>query len=374
MALKSQVLKSVEARLNETLRPELAQGWDNVGLLVGDPGAAVRRLMLCIDLTPAVLREAQARRTELVLAYHPPIFEPVKSVRSDRQEVIYQAIRSNIAIYSIHTALDVLPGGTSDALADLVDLIDRKPVDLVEKTGGGTKSKLVVFVPYEIKVVEKVSLAIFRAGAGRIGEYSCCSFLAAGNGTFLGSEKTHPAVGKAGQFETVEEMRIEVVVENRVLPEVVRALKAAHPYEEPAYDIYPLAKVAGEELGLGRIGRLAKPMDLKTIAARIKGRTGLKHLQIVDGGKKKLSRVAVGPGSCGKMLEALEGKIDLFITGEVRHHGALAAVGKGTSVICLGHGNSERIALKGLQHLLKSSLPGLDISISNRDADPLTIY
>ncbi len=373
MKAKPMALKNVEAQLNKTLRPELAQSWDNVGLLVGDPEQIVRRMTLCIDLTPAVLREAQARRAELILAYHPPIFEAIKTVRADRQEVIFQAVRSNIAVYAIHTALDVLPSGTSDALADLVDLVDRKPVEAVERKGGGKKSKFVVFVPYDIKHVEKVSLAIFEAGAGRIGEYSCCSFLTAGNGTFLGSEKSHPAVGKAGQFETVEEMRIEVVADNAVLPEVIRAVKAVHPYEEPAFDIYPLAEVGGEDLGLGRIGRLAKPADLKTVAGMVKRRTGLKHLQVVDAGTGKLSRAAVGPGSCGKMLDPLEGKIDLFITGELRHHNGLDAARKGISVICLGHGNSERIALKGLQNLLTSTLPDLDISISNRDVDPLTI-
>jgi dinuclear metal center YbgI/SA1388 family protein len=330
-------------------------------------------MMLCIDLTPAVLREVQSRRAELVLAYHPPIFEAIKTVRADRQEVIFQAVRSNIAVYSIHTALDVLPGGTSDALADMVDLIDRKPVEMIETKRTGLKSKFVVFVPYDIQQVEKVSLAIFGAGAGRIGEYSCCSFLSAGNGTFLGSKNSHPAVGKAGEFETVEEMRIEVVAENAVLPEVVRAVKGVHPYEEPAYDIYPLAEQAGEELGLGRIGRLAKPANLKTVAGLVKRRTGLKHLHVVDAGAGKLSRAAVGPGSCGKMLESLEGKIDLFITGELRHHSGLDAARKGISVICLGHGNSERLALKGLQKILMQSLPDLDISISTRDADPLVI-
>ncbi|MFA5865016.1 MAG: Nif3-like dinuclear metal center hexameric protein [Phycisphaerae bacterium] len=371
MREQSMMLKSVEKILNEILQPQLAQGWDNVGLLVGDRGDKVRRMLVCIDLTAAVLAEAKSHRAELILVYHPPIFEPLKRICAEGQEIIFQAIRSKIAIYAIHTALDVLSGGTSDVLADLVDMAERKPIEIVSSPGG--KSKLVVFVPYEAKALEKVSLAIFQAGGGQIGEYSCCSFLTAGHGTFKGSMKTHPAVGKAGQFESVEEMRMEVVVDNEKLPEVVRAMKAVHPYEEPAYDIYPLVNEAGENPGIGRIGQLPKTMDLKTIAAMIKKRTGLKFLQVADCGKKKLQRIAVGPGSCGKMLEQLAGKIDLFITGEIRHHTALAACRDGISIICLGHGNSERLALKPLRKILMDKLPEVEVVISTRDSDPLSI-
>ncbi len=371
MNLKSIPLGRIESVLNRMLRPELAQSWDNVGLLAGDPRQGIKRMLLCIDLTPAVLREAQTRRVQMILAYHPPIFEPLKTIRADRQEVIFQALKSRIAVYAIHTALDALPGGTSDALADIVDLTDRKPIEIV--TQPSKRSKLVVFVPYDAKQLQEVSLAIFGAGGGQIGEYSCCSFLSAGHGTFMGSEKTHPAVGKAGKFESVEEMRMEIIVDNAKLPDVIRAMKSAHPYEEPAYDVYPVTTVPDQELGIGRIGKLPKPMSLQGIVATVKRQTKLKSVLVTDGGKAKISRVAVGPGSCGKMLEQLAGKIDLFITGEIRHHTALAAQQAGTSVICLGHGNSERIALKGLKKILAPEFRDQEILISNRDADPQVI-
>jgi dinuclear metal center YbgI/SA1388 family protein len=340
-------------------------------LLTGDPRQGIKRALLCIDLVPEVLEEAQNRRVELVLAYHPPIFEGLKKIRADREPVIYEAVRSRTAIYAIHTALDVLPGGTSDVLADLVDLVNRSPVEMAGSSST-KQSKLVVFVPYEAKQLQNVSLAIFKAGGGHIGEYSCCSFLSAGHGTFLGGPHTHPAIGQHGKLETVEEIRMEVVVDNAKLSEVVQAMKAAHPYEEPAYDIIPLAGV-GEELGIGRVGDLPARTNLKSVVAAIKRRTGLKNVQVVDAGRSTLSRVAVGPGSCGKMLDRLAGQIDLFITGEIRHHTALAARQAGTSVICLGHGNSERIALAGLKKMIAGPLEGLEVMISKSDADPLTI-
>jgi len=369
---KKSTLKTVKLVKNvfdRILHPELARDWDNVGLLVGDPDQRVSRILLCIDLTAAVLREAQARRVQMILAYHPPIFTALKNIRADRQEIIFQAIRANIAVYAIHTALDVLPGGTSDVLADLIDLRDRRPIEAVDLPSN--QSKVVIFVPAQAEVLSKVSQALFRVGAGVIGQYAGCSFLTPGHGTFIGSEESHPAVGRAGNFETVEEMRLEVIAENDKLPAVVRAIRENHPYEEPAFDVYPLKAVS--ELGIGRVGVLATPTTLKKVVDQIKKRTRLHHLQIADAANGQLIRAAVGPGSCGKMLDVLEGKIDLFVTGEVRHHDALSATRSGISIICLGHGNSERITLNTLQKILARSLPDVEFFTSARDVDPLAI-
>ncbi len=365
---KTYILKDVISEFDRVLKPQLAMDWDNVGLLVGDPNRRVGKVLLCIDLTPAVLREAVSLRASLVLAYHPPLFKPIKTIRADRQPVLFDAIRSNIAIYSIHTALDMLPGGTSDVLADLVDLKNRLPIEECAKKNN--KSKLVVFVP--TSAAEKVAKSLFAIGAGRIGEYDSCSFCTAGLGTFRGSEKSHPVIGHAGHFETVDEIRLEVVVENNKIPAAVAAIRKTHPYEEPAFDIYPCTTVPDVKYGLGRIGELGKAVNLKTIISQIKRRTKLKCLQIADAGVKSIRRVAVGPGSCGDLIAPLAGNIDLFITGEVKHHIALEAVRAGISVICLGHGNSERIALPALRDMVRTNLPGMDFILSLRDKDPLT--
>jgi dinuclear metal center YbgI/SA1388 family protein len=369
MVAKSYKLKHIVHQLNTLLRPELAQEWDNVGLLVGDPDSSVSRVLLCIDLTPAVLREAQTLRTQLILAYHPPLFKPIKTLRADRQEVLFQTARSNIAVYSIHTALDVLPGGTSDVLADLIDLQDRNPVQMLPNRCD--RSKVVVFVPSG--AVEKVADALFSVGAGIIGEYDQCSFRTQGIGTFRGNLNSNPVIGRPGHFEKVEEVRLDVLADNKILPQVIDAIHRSHPYEEPAFDICPRTDASTLGLGIGRVGKLASPVDLPTLVNRIKRRTKLKHLQIADAGNSKISRIAVGPGSCGDMIAGLKGKIDLFITGEVRHHDALEALRSDISVICLGHGNSERITLKPLARTLAESLPPIQFHLSDRDIDPLTL-
>jgi len=359
---------SVEQRLNSLLRIELAESWDNVGLLIGDRKRSVGRVMLCVDLTREVLAEAGARRADFVLSYHPPIFDPLRSVLADGQGVIYRAVKADLAVYVVHTAFDMIPGGTSDALADIVELKEGKPIRPISRSG---QSKLVVFVPEE--QVDRVASAMFAAGAGVIGEYSCCSFRTSGKGTFLGSEKTRPAVGQAGKFESVAEIRLEVLIDDGKLAEVVRRMRKAHPYEEPAFDVYPLTRIE-EDCGLGRTGKLARPMKFKSVLTLIKRRTGLKRLVAAPVRSSETIRTAaVCPGSCGKLAGEIAGRVDLYLTGELRHHDALALIWKGTNVVCLGHGNSERLGLKNLSEIVHREFPNLKIFASSRDADPLRI-
>jgi len=368
MSAKTFTVGQVEQCLNLRLRPELAESWDNVGLLIGDRSGPVRRMMICLDLTVPVVRAARARRADFVLAYHPPIFDPLKSVLADRHPVIYQAIRAGLAVYAIHTAYDMIADGTSDALADLLDLKDRLPI---RPTTRSDRSKLVVFIPEDH--VDRVASAMFEAGAGVIGGYTRCSFRTTGRGTFLGDKTTHPSVGQAGTFETVAEVRLEVLVDNGKLSDVVRGITRAHPYEEPAFDIYPLAGL-DPHIGLGRIGRLARPGNLRTLVARLKRKTALKAITPVTADPDRaITTAAVCPGSCGDLARKVAGTVDLYLTGELRHHDALALRERGTNVICLGHGNSERPGLTRLCKTLQAQLGQLTIFLSDRHADPLVI-
>jgi putative NIF3 family GTP cyclohydrolase 1 type 2 len=393
----------------EKLAPlDLAESWDNVGLLAGDRAAGVRKLLLCIDLTEAVLHEAATLKAEMVLAYHPLIFKPIARVTAEQSPLVYQAIRRRLAVYCPHTALDAAPGGADDVLADVLGLVDRRPLLPIRRPGG---YKVVIFAPAEAH--DAVSRAAFDAGAGRIGKYYDCGFFGHGVGTFCGGPGTHPTIGQPGRREAVEEVRLEMLAPADRLAEVLRAARAAHPYEEPAIDIYPLQDVP-EGCGSGRVGRLRQPATIESLVRRIKRAAKLSRVLIAQprgqgagmsvrrspsaraiaqpgaagpcvqagdsparrgGGRGMLvTTAAVAAGAAGSRHEAaLAAGASFLLTGEMRHHDALAAVAAGLTVVCLGHSNSERIALASLAQRLRTALPKLQVVRSQHDADPFQI-
>lgn len=352
----------------ESIAPvRLAESWDNVGLLTGDPAQEVTRTLLTIDYTSAVADEAQHLQSDLIIAYHPPIFEPLKRVVAE--SLVYDAIRRGVAIYSPHTALDVAEGGTNDMLADAVGIGERQPLKMISPKS--SQYKLVVFVPE--KEVEKVSDALFAAGAGRIGHYSACSFQSKGTGTFFGEAGTHPAVGKSGARENVPEVKIETVVPIEKVEEVLRALRAVHPYEQPAFDLQVLA-AAPEGMGMGRVGPLRQPSSRAELFERIKRELGIAHLLIAGPQEGIVHRAAVCAGACGNHLdEAIAQKVDLYLTGEMRHHNAIKAVNAGITVVCTLHSNSERAVLRRLRDRLVKEVPEVPFQLSEADRDPFII-
>ena len=345
-----------------------AEAWDNVGLIAGDPKQAVSKAMLCIDYTPEVACEAAGEACDAVVAYHPPIFDPLKRVVAD--SVVFDAIRRGVALYSPHTALDVAPGGTNDVLADAIGLgVERAPLRLAQTKA--TLLKLVTFVPE--KHVERVSTALFDAGAGRIGNYTACSFRSAGTGTFFGEEGTNPAVGESGRLEQAAEVRVETVVPIAKVADVVRAMRKAHPYEEPAFDLQQLA-APPEGLGLGRIGSFDEPVARTEIIERVKRELELTHLLVAGPTDGTATRAAVCAGACGDLLDdAIAAKSDVYLTGEMRHHDALKAARAGMTVICTLHSNSERATLRRLKDRLADRLAGLAVVLSRTDRDPFAI-
>ena len=344
-----------------------AEEWDNVGLLAGDADAPLTRALLCIDCTHAVVAEAVTARCEAIVAYHPPLFRPISRVT--RGSVVYEIVRRGLSVYSPHTALDAAPGGTNDALADAVGMTsERAPIR--ETLPKDAEHKLVTFVPAD--AVAKVSDALFEAGAGRIGDYRACSFRAPGTGTFFGEAGTHPAVGSAGKLETVDEVRLEVVVPIGRAREVIRALRTSHPYEEPAFD---LVRLAAHPLGrgMGRIGALA-PIERGALVAQIKERLRVASVLVAGPTEGVVTRGAVCAGAAGDLLDAaIRQGAEVVVAGEVRHHDALRAAEAGVTVVCALHSNSERIALEPLRARLATALPELDLAISRLDRDPFLI-
>ena len=243
-----------------------------LGLLAGGAQWPLSQVLLTIDLTSAVLDEAIRMRSNAIVTYHPPIFRPIKGIaveRSSPDGLAGEALAQRIAVYSPHTALDCAPGGTNDVLAELAGLDEVTPFEAA--AAEDRNCKLVVFVP--TAAVEKVSDAVFAAGAGRIGEYERCSYRVNGQGTFFGTESTSPVVGRKGQLERVDEVRLEVVFPRQRLAEVTAAVRRSHPYEEPAFDVYPLQGLPDGRIGQGRMGRFRKPVTLAVLARRLAAKT-----------------------------------------------------------------------------------------------------
>jgi dinuclear metal center YbgI/SA1388 family protein len=359
-------LSEVVATLEDLVPTSLAGSWDNVGLLLGDPAQDVSRVLLAVDATDAVIAEAERQGCELIICYHPILFDGVKRVTAGSPA--FRALRAGIAAWSPHSALDVVDGGTSDVLADALGLATRAPLCRAE--AAARSCKLVVFTPED--ALDRVSRALFDAGAGVIGEYACCSFRAPGTGTFHGSDATQPAVGAKGRLEQVAELRLEVVAPLARLAEILAALRSSHPYEEPAFDLVPLLSEPG--LGLGRIGDLATPTPVVEVLARVRAALALTHLLVAGPRDVVVGRAACAPGSCGDLWRDAQAQgAALWLTGEMRHHEALAAAHAGMTVACTLHSNSERAALKPLAERLAARLPSLHLDLSLADRDPFEI-
>lgn len=372
---KSRAKSTVDevARAIDAIAPTtLAQSWDNVGLLAGDRASRVRKVLLCIDLTASVVDEAIAAQTEFILAYHPPIFKPISSLcmPSDGTEGdVFRCIRAGVAIYSTHTALDAAPGGTNDVLAKLCGIEETQPLEFVEQAGP-KQHKLVVFVPE--KSVNLVAEAVFAAGAGQIGDYTRCSYRLAGQGTFFGGASTQPTVGQRGKLEFVDEIRFESIVEERHLPQVIEALRATHPYDEPAFDIIPLRREPTR--GIGRCGQLLRKTTLSVLAAKLKQATKATCVQTVGPMSRSIDRAVIVVGAAGSLpFRVPLGASDVIITGEIRHHDGLAIGRRGCCAIALGHWASERPVLPSLARRLSAALPGVDVRVSKGDRDPFGI-
>jgi dinuclear metal center YbgI/SA1388 family protein len=361
-------IKGITEQIEKISPLKLAQDWDNVGLLLGDAQRNVKNILLTIDITSGVVAEAKRLKTDLIISYHPLIWDGLKKITADGSAVVYDLIHSGIAVFSIHTALDAAIGGVNDGLAEIVGITDAKPIGDYVQNPQGDNYKLVVFVPADS--VAKVSNAVFAAGAGFIGNYSRCGFTARGEGSFLPLEGSSPAIGRKGKLEKVPEIRFETIVPAGRLTDCVAAMKKAHPYEEPAFDVFKLYN-SQNQFGLGRIGNLSKPTKLNKIVEWIKRYTGARTFGIVGKKNRLVKKAAVCAGSCGKIINlVIAQKCDLYLTGELKHHQAFAAQEAGLTCICLSHSVSERFILKKFARQLQKQLKQVTIKISKKDADP----
>lgn len=364
----------MKARLTEIVRfleklapPDRAADWDNVGLIVGDLDKDVHRLLTCLTVTPLVAEEAIARQADLIVTHHPIMFRPVQKLTSDTPSgrSLLRLIQGNVAVYSPHTAFDNCVGGINELLAQRLGLLEVAPL---RPYPGRRQVKLVVFVPDND--LAPVMDALFASGAGVIGNYRECSYRLAGRGTFFGNEAAHPTLGQKGRREEVEEWRLEVICPEERVDAAISAMRQAHSYEEPAFDIYPL-RANPDRVGEGRRGRLPQPTQLGDLAKRVRTELQSGPVQVVGDPQRLVSRVGVACGSAGEMWrDALQSGCDVFLTGEARFHDCLAAAAENLALILPGHYASEWIGVTGLADILRREFAGIEVVVSEADRDP----
>lgn len=321
---------------------------DKIGLQIGRLNKPVENVMIALDVLEEVVDEAVEKNVQLIIAHHPIIFRPLQKIATETAtgRIIEKLIKYDIAVYAAHTNLDITPGGVNDWLAEALQLKNHQ---LLVPTYESRLKKLVVFVPKQD--AEKVREALGNAGAGAIGNYSHCSFSTDGTGRFIPGDDTNPYIGQKGQIESVEETRIETIYPEHLEKKLVTAMLKAHPYEEVAYDLYPL-KNKGDVLGLGRIGTIEE-MSLKDFAEHVKQTLDVPAVRVVGDLNSRVSKVAVLGGDGNKYFSQAKFKgADVYVTGDMYYHTAHDAMMQGLNIVDPGH-NVEKVMKQGVTNVLK---------------------
>lgn len=338
----------------EQLAPRrLAMDWDNPGLQLGNPEGTAQKVLVALDLDELVLEEAKKNNADFIITHHPLIFEPLKTLRTDqpRGRLLAALIEAGITVFSLHTNLDAAHGGVNDALAKSLGLEDIK---VLQETGHEKLEKIVVFIP--VGHENQVLLAMTAAGAGWVGNYSHCTFQIPGTGTFMPMEGTSPYIGETGKLERVQEIRLETIVPSTVRNRVIQAMLKAHPYEEVAYDVYPLQN-QGTPSGFGRLGRLAGAVTLEEFAQHVKDALSAIQLRIVGDRSKTINKVAVCGGAGAALIKsAVFAGADVLVTGDLKYHEAREAASHGLAVIDAGHDATEQVVIPVLCEYLEKKI------------------
>ena len=340
----------------------LAEDWDNVGLIVGDTSDDAHGVLLALDLTHEVIDEAVEHACNVIVTHHPPIFRPIKRLNTAELQggLVGRAFREGISVISLHTNLDSAVGGLNDTLCELIGLTKVKP--LVD-SGRERLFKLAVFVPETH--ADKVREAMCGQGAGAIGDYDQCSFSLAGEGTFRGIEgRANPFIGTPGELERVNERRIEVILRREITGRVIGAMIQAHPYEEVAYDLFPLANTE-PGTGLARIGSLPDAESLLDFCTRIDA-MGVFLTRVLGEPEREVRKVAVCSGAGSDFTsQACSAGADVFLTAEIKHHHGLQAQHRGMALLEAEHGSLEMLHWPKLKQILDENFEGLNTRVSD---------
>jgi dinuclear metal center YbgI/SA1388 family protein len=365
-------VRDVTALLERWAPRELAWERDNVGLQVGNPAARVRRILIGLDPTEGLLREAERRRADLIVTHHPLLFTPLRSLDTStpRGRILATLLKSGRSLYSAHTNLDFARGGTSFALAERLGLTDTR--FLVQQSR--TYRKVVTFVPEA--AVDHVAEAMMAAGGGVIGNYDTCSFRITGIGTFRGNARSSPRVGKRGRVEHMHETRLEMLVDQQHLSAVLAAMHHTHPYEEVAYDVYPLENIH-PDTGMGVLGRLRTPITFDAFLGRIRKTLHTGPLRHSRTRRARITTVAVCGGAGRDLLQhAIHAGADAFVTADLKYHDYQDAAGA-IALIDAGHYETELPVVQSIARYLRRSLheshPRVDIAAARTRTSAMMI-
>ena len=344
----------------------LQDGFDNAGLQIGLTDAEVAGVLLCLDVTEAVVDEAVASGCNLIVSHHPLIFSPLKRITGSNyiERCVIKALANGIAIYSAHTNIDNAPGGVNYRIAEKLGLQNVRI--LVPKEDA--LLKLAVYVP--VSAADAVRSALFAAGCGNIGNYDSCSYNIEGFGTFKANDGCNPFCGKVGELHREQEVRIETVLPSYLKNKVISALLKVHPYEEPAYDIYSL-KNSWDGIGSGVIGELPAECDEMELLQRVKDNFNVgcvRHTPLLG---KRVKRVALCGGAGGSFAgAAMAAGADVYITGEARYHDLFNYTGKMLMAV-IGHYESEQYTMDIFKEIIQKACPTVNVTVTTVDTNPV---
>ena len=362
-------IKDIINVLEDTASPSLQESYDNAGLLTGNEQQECTGVVCSLDATEAVVDEAIDSNCNLIVAHHPIIFKGLKRITGKNyvERTVIKAIKNDIAVYAIHTNLDNIITGVNGRMADRLGLINR--TILLPKTA--TLKKLYSFVP--VAHAQNLRAALFDAGAGHIGNYSQCSFNIEGSGTFKGEEGTHPFTGVTGELHYEKEIKIEVIFPAWLEPKIIQALIAAHPYEEPAYDLVQLEN-KHQHIGSGLTGSLPQPMEEKAFLAFLKESFQLpliRHTQLTGSPIQKICLC----GGAGSFLisNALHAETDIFISADIKYHEFFDADNR-MVIADIGHFESEQYTVDLLHDILLEKFPTFAVLKTAVNTNPVFYY
>jgi len=359
-------LKELASYLDSAVPLSFQESYDNAGLQVGSPEKKISSAMVTLDVTEEVLREAISANCEVIISHHPLIFQGLKRLagKTETERILVKAIKEDIAIYSAHTNLDVVAKGVSRKMAEKMGLKKIKVLTPLK----GKLIKLVTFIPESH--LDKVRDSVFAAGAGFIGNYDNCGFTGQGTGSFRGNETTNPYVGEKGKIHFEKEVRFETILFTHLRDKVVKALLEAHPYEEVAYDLYPLENTnAG--IGFGCTGELPKPLEEHGFLKLLSNVFDAKGIRCSSPAGRKISTVALCGGSGGALLQdAMAAGMDAYVTADIKYHTFFDTAGK-ILLADIGHYESEKFATEILYDLIIKKFPTFAVRFSEINTNPI---